>query len=456
MNPAHILVVDDEPDIRSSVQDILEDEGYDVSTASDARSAREARKARKPDLVLMDIWMPDTDGISLLKEWAEEDTDYLVPVIMISGHGTIETAVEATRLGAYDYLEKPLSLSKLLITVEHALEADKLKRENIAWQRRIQPLQEPIGRSNIMQSLREQIQKIAQHDTCVLITGEAGSGKRIAARYLHNNSARKDGPFIEISVATIARENSAMELFGHEKEGRVHFGRLEQANGGTLFLDEINDMDIDTQAKLLGALENRSFMRIGGSTSVKLDVRIIAATHKNLEKEVHDGNFRDDLYYKLNVVPVFIPPLREHVQDIPELINHYVTLYVERDNLPYRSFSVAAQNKLRNYPWPGNVRELENLVQRLLILGTEDEISPEEIESALVNAYTLSEHFISRDIYELPLKQARELFERNYLKYRLQECNNNVTQLASITGMERTNLYRKLRALGIDIKNTQE
>lgn len=453
MNPAHILVVDDEPDICTLVKDILEDEGYDVATASDAKSARNARRHRRPDLVLMDIWMPDVDGISLLKEWSEED-DMLMPVIMISGHGTIETAIEATRLGAWDYLEKPLSLSKLVLTVERALETDKLQKENSSLLRRIQPVSEPIGKSKTMQDLRKQILKVAQHDTCVLITGEAGSGKRVAANYLHNNSARKDGPYVEISVATIARENSAMELFGYEKEDKIHFGRLEQANGGTLFLDEISDMDIDTQAKLLGALETQSFMRVGGNTPVQVNVRIITATHKNLEKEVKAGRFRDDLYYKLNVVPIHIAPLREHVQDIPELINYYITLYVDRDNLPYRTFSVAAQNRLRNYRWPGNVRELENLVQRLLILGVEEEISLEEVEFSLSKPNEATEAILTSDIYDVPFKKAREMFERDYLKYRLQSCGGNVTQLAKLTGMERTNLYRKLRSLGIDIKES--
>lgn len=404
MNPAHILVVDDEPDICTLIKDILEDEGYDVTTASDAKNARNARRQRRPDLVLLDIWMPDVDGISLLKEWAEED-DTLMPVIMISGHGTIETAVEATRLGAWDYLEKPLSLSKLVLTVERALETDKLQKENIGLLRRIQPVTEPIGKSKTMQDLREQITKVAHHDTCVLITGEAGSGKRVAAHYLHNNSTRKDGPYVEISVATIARENSAMELFGYEKDDKIHFGRLEQANGGTLFLDEISDMNIETQAKLLGALENQTFMRVGGNTPVEVNVRIVAATHKNLEKEVKTGHFRDDLYYKLNVVPIHIAPLREHVQDIPEFINYYIALYVDHDNLPYRSFSVAAQNRLRNYRWPGNVRELENLVQRLLILGIEEEISQEEVEFALGQSHEITEAVLTPDIYDVPLKR---------------------------------------------------
>ena len=454
MNPAHILVVDDEPDIRTLIKDILEDEGYDITTASDAKSARNARRQRRPDLILLDIWMPDVDGISLLKEWAEEEEDTLMPVIMISGHGTIETAIEATRLGAWDYLEKPLSLSKLVLTVERALETDKLQKENIGLLRRIQPVTEPIGKSKTMQDLREQITKVAHHDTCVLITGEAGSGKRVAANYLHNNSTRKDGPYVEISVATIARENSAMELFGYEKDDKIHFGRLEQANSGTLFLDEISDMDIETQAKLLGALENKTFMRVGGNTPVEVNVRIVAATHKNLEKEVKAGHFRDDLYYKLNVVPIHIAPLREHVQDIPEFINYYVALYVDRDNLPYRSFSVAAQNRLRNYRWPGNVRELENLVQRLLILGIEEEISQEEVEFALGQSYEITEAVLTPDIYDVPFKKAREMFERDYLKHRLQSCSGNVTQLAKLTGMERTNLYRKLRSLGIDIKES--
>jgi len=452
MTAFHVLVVDDEPDIRVLIREILEDEGYQVSVADNADAARDARRARRPDLVLLDIWMPDTDGISLLKEWSAEG-DLGAPVIMMSGHGTVETAVEATRLGAYDYLEKPLSMAKLLLTVERALEADKLHRENLGLLRQAQPIAEPIGKSKPIQDLRAQVKRIAQHDTCVLISGEPGSGKRLVARYLHACSPRHEGPFVNIGVATIARENSAVELFGTEHGDKVQFGRLEQANGGTLFLDEVGDMDLETQARLLGALETQSFVRVGGSTSVRVDVRVVAATHCDLEQHVRNGRFREDLYYKLNVVPLHVPSLREHREDVPDLLHYYVSLYVDRDNLPYRNFSVAAQNRLRNHSWPGNVRELENLVQRLLILGSDEEIGFDEVEAALGSEAHGVAAPLASSLYDLPLRDARERFEREYLQHQLHACGGSVQKLAKLAGMERTHLYRKLRSLGIDPKH---
>ncbi|MCW8847955.1 MAG: sigma-54 dependent transcriptional regulator, partial [Sedimenticola sp.] len=323
MSAPYILVVDDEPDIRSLVKEILEDEGYDVVMAENGSTARKALRDRRPDLVLLDIWMPDVDGISLLKEWSEGD-GLPCPVIMMSGHGTVETAVEATRLGAYDFLEKPLSLAKLLVTVERALEVDKLQQENIGLRRQTQHVVEPTGKSAVIQRLREQVKRIAQHDTWVLITGEPGTGRETFARYLHSQSVRRDRPFIDVGVSSISKGNSARELFGSEEGGQIHYGALEQARGGTLFLDEVADMDIEAQSQLLGALDGGSFMRVGGSEPVHIDVRIIAATQRNLEDEVQAGNFREDLFYHLNVVPLNIPPLREHREDVPELLNYYV------------------------------------------------------------------------------------------------------------------------------------
>ncbi|HIP52679.1 MAG TPA: sigma-54-dependent Fis family transcriptional regulator, partial [Chromatiales bacterium] len=269
MSAPYILVVDDEPDIRSTVKEILEDEEYVVGTAEDGASARKALRERRPDLILLDIWMPDIDGISLLQEWAEDEGPPC-PVIMMSGHGTVETAVEATRLGAYDFLEKPLSLAKLLLTVERALEADKLQRENLGLRRRAPTVLEPVGHSAVMQRLREQVKRIAQHDTWVLISGEPGSGRATFARYLHSQSARRDRPFVELAVSSIAEGNSARELFGSESQGHIHYGRLEQAMGGALFLDEVADMDMEAQALLLGALDTGEFIRVGGSEPVKI------------------------------------------------------------------------------------------------------------------------------------------------------------------------------------------
>ncbi|MEZ5589656.1 MAG: sigma-54 dependent transcriptional regulator [Gammaproteobacteria bacterium] len=451
MSAAHNLDVDDEPDIRDLVKEILEDEGFEVSTAQNGQEAREARRARRPDLILLDIWMPDIDGVSLLKEWSEGD-HLPCPVVMISGHGTVETAVEATRLGAYDFIEKPLSLNKLLLTVNRALEADKLRRENLGLRRRAQPVTEPIGKSEVMQRLRTQAIRIAQHDTSVLIFGEPGTGKEIFARFLHANSPRRAGPFVDVGVGSIARENSALELFGSEQDDKIHYGRLEQASGGTLFLDELADMDLETQAKLAGALENGSFLRIGGKETVQVDVRIVAATHRDLEREIAEGRFREDLYYQLNVVPIQLPPLHEHIEDVPDLLNYYVNYFVDQEGLSYRRFSMAAQNRLRNYSWPGNIRELKNLVQRLLILGSGEEISQEEVEAAISNTPPSKAQDVSDIPLSLPLREARERFGRSYLLQQFRECDGNVARLAERVGMERTNLYRKLRALGIDPK----
>lgn len=454
MTGSYILVVDDEPDIRTTVREILEDEGYEVAEAENGEAARSARRDRRPDLILLDIWMPDIDGISLLKQWID-DGGLPCPVIMMSGHGTVETAVEATRLGAYDFIEKPLSLAKLLVTVERGLQADKLYRENIGLRSKAISVTEPIGKSATMQSLREQTKRIAQHDTWVLITGEPGSGKETFARYLHTNSHRRDGPFVDVGVGSIAKQNSAVELFGSEEEGRVQYGRLEQANGGTLFLDEVGDMDPATQTQLLSALETGAFLRVGGSSPVQVDVRIVAATQRNLHEDVQTGRFREDLFYHLNVVPIRVPPLRDHREDIPELLSYYVDRFVTQENLPFRHFSVAAQNHLRNHNWPGNIRELKNLIQRLLILGAGEEVSLDEVVNALASCIgepREEEPEATTGSYDLPLREAREQFEKAYLGFQLEKAGGSVGKMAKAVGMERTHLYRKLRALGIEIK----
>jgi len=453
MSQSHILVVDDEPDIRTLVKEILEDEDYSVATAENGATARNALRDRRPDLVLLDIWMPDIDGITLLKEWSEDD-GLPCPVIMMSGHGTVETAVEATRYGAYDFLEKPLSLAKLLLTVERSLEVDKLQQENVGLRRHVQHVVEPVGKSQVMQRLREQVKRVAQHDSWVLITGQAGTGRETFARYLHSQSNRRDGLFVDMGVSAIAKGNSARELFGSEKDERIQYGALEQARGGTLFLDEVADMDLEAQAQLLGALDTGSFLRVGGSEPVEIDVRIIAATKRDLEAEVQDGRFREDLFYHLNVVPLNIPPLQDHQEDVHELLNFYVDHFVQHEKLPYRHFSVGAQNYLRNYGWPGNVRELKNMVQRLLILGAGDEITQDEVELAvsgrqateMVNAGAMFS-------FDQPLRQAREQFEKVYLEYQLEKHKGNVSQTANEVEMERTHLYRKLKSLGIEIKD---
>lgn len=448
MNASSILVVDDEPDIRSLVQEILEDEEYDVQSAADAAQARQALRDRRPDLILLDIWMPDTDGISLLKEWAES-SGLPCPVVMMSGHGSVESAVEATRLGAYDFVEKPLSLAKLLLVVERALEADRLERENRGLRANSEGIDEPVGQSALMQDLRAQARRIAGHNTWVLITGEAGSGKRNFARYLHQNSPRNTRPFVEVAAGSLTGGSAAAELFGSEQDGRVSYGRLEQANHGTLFIDEVADLDMGAQVRLLSALTGQKFHRVGGADPVAVDVRVLAATRTDLEAEVRAGNFREDLYYHLNVVPLRIPPLREHPEDIPELLNFYVERFVSREKLPRRRFSEGALTRLRGHAWPGNVRELKNLVQRLLILGEGEEIGVDEVDAAMGSGTSTAVEARSMP-FDQPLREAREDFERMYLQHQLREAGGSVGELAKLAGMERTHLYRKLKALGID------
>jgi len=456
MTSRHILVVDDEPDIRNLVRDILEDEGYTVITAENGEAARKARRARRPDLILLDIWMEDVDGITLLREWSESG-DLPCPVVMMSGHGTVETAVEATRLGAYDFIEKPISLAKLLLTLERAFESERLQRENIDLRDHVQPVVEPVGKSAIMNQLREQARKIAQHNSWVLISGEAGSGKTTFARYIHDQSLRRDGPFVEIAVGSMSEENSAEELFGHEDGDTVHYGRLEQANGGTLCIGDIADMDLQTQARLLSVLQTHTFKRIRGSEDVEVDLRIIATTHRALDEEVAASRFREDLFYHLNVLPLHMPPLREHEDDVHELLNFYIDYMVTHERLSYRHFSVAAQNRLRSYDWPGNIRELKNLVQRLLILGSGDEIELAEVERAISTQQPAPGASGVQELpYDLPLREAREQFEYNYLMHQLQAVGGSIGKLAKRVGMERTHLYRKLRSLGIDHKKGSE
>lgn len=456
MTGRHILVVDDEPDIRSLVSEILEDEGYQVTTAEGGEAARKARRNRRPDLILLDIWMEDVDGITLLREWSENG-DLPCPVVMMSGHGTVETAVEATRLGAYDFIEKPISLAKLLLTVERAFESDRLQRENVDLRGQAQPVIEPIGKTAVMEQLREQARKIAQHNSWVLIGGESGTGKETFARYIHDQSPRRNGPFVEIAVGSMSADNSAAELFGHEDGENIRYGRLEQANGGTLCIGDIADMDMQTQARLLSVFQTNSFTRLGGSEDVEVDLRVIATTQKKLEEEVAAGRFRDDLFYHLNVVPLQIPPLREHADDVHDLLAFYIDHLVSHERLSYRHFSVAAQNRLRTYAWPGNIRELRNLVQRLLILGSGNEIELEEVEQAINSQPATAAGSGGPTVpYDLPLREAREQFERDYLAHQLREVGGSVGKLSKLVGMERTHLYRKLRALGIDHKKGAE
>lgn len=454
----YILVIDDEPEIRNTVRDILEDEGYEVETAQDGASGRKARQNRRPDLILLDIWMPDVDGITLLKEWSDEEDAASLPIIMMSGHGTVETAVEATRLGAYDFLEKPLSLAKLLLTLNNALKASRLQQENQNLQQAQQvTLSEPTGKSQQLNDVKSNAQRIAEHPMAVLIQGESGAGKKLFARFIHQHSPQREGPFIVVSAGSVASENTNTELFGSEQEGQIHYGRLEQANQGTLFLEEIGEMAESTQSRLMGALEAGSFLRVGGTEPIQPRFRIIASTQKNLADEVAAGRFREDLYFHLNGVPLQVPPLRERPEDVLDLLNFYVDHFNRLHNLPYRSFSMAALNLLRQYRWPGNVLELKNLVQRLLIMGSGDEITQEEVAPILSMQLSTepaaAAGAIDQSHFNLPMKAARERFEYEYLLHHLIDTNGNVTQTAERAGVERTNLYRKLKALNIDPKN---
>lgn len=451
MMAGSILVVDDEPEIRNLVREILEDEGFSVSLAENGTQARDLVKKIDPDLVLLDIWMPDIDGVTILKEWSESG-QLESPVIMMSGHGTVETAVEATRLGAYDFLEKPLSLAKLVLTVKNALETSRLQRENLRLRQYSRPGSDIIGRSEVISELREQLKRIANHNTPVLITGESGTDKESMARFLHSQSNRCSGPFVAVSVSALSANAFTEEMFGSEVSGRINPGFLERAEGGALFLKDIADMDLSAQARLQNAIEKQGFTRAGGTGHVAMDVRIIAATRYRLDERVRDGSFRDDLYFQLSVVPITAPPLRQHYEDVPELLDYYVNYFVEQESLPYRHFSTAAQNRLRRYNWPGNIRELKNLVQRMLILGVTESIELAEVEKAL------GEQPGSRDSddlmnFDLPLREAREKFEKAYLEYQLKQTNGSVSKIAKVVGMERTHLYRKLKSLGIDLKS---
>jgi two-component system nitrogen regulation response regulator NtrX len=447
-----ILIVDDEPDICQTLADILEDEGYQVQTAGSAAAAEEFLRDQMVDLVLLDIWMPGEDGITLLRRWADAGLEQ--PVVMMSGHATIETAVQATKLGAYDFVEKPLSLDKTLLTVAHALEASRLQRENRDLRAQTGWVERPSGDSPAIRQFREQLTRVAAVDSWALLLGEAGSGKEVAARYLHRQSRRAQGPFVDLRAAAIARPNVATELFGNETQGKLIRGRLEVAHGGTLFIDEIADMDLETQARLFSALQEKRIIRVGGSTPVPVDVRVIAGSAHDLSQAVQNGQFRSDLYYRLSVLPLRVPPLAARTADIPVLIEEFVRFYGARDGLPGRRFAPDSMDVLNHYPWPGNIRELQNLVERLLILAEGPEISAAEIEGALGldNRMALANSNFDEDDFGGTLKRARERFERAFLEYHLARNDWNIARTAEIVGLERTHLYRKLKNLSIALK----
>jgi DNA-binding NtrC family response regulator len=452
MTASRILVVDDEADIRGLLREILSEEGYEVDVAADAGQARSSRASQVPDLVLLDIWMPDTDGITLLREWSVTD-GYDCPVVMMSGHGTVETAVEATRLGAFDFVEKPLSLTKLLRTVERALDAGR--RKKLSERATGATLSVPIGKSKVTQALRDQVQHAASSSSPVLLVGELGSGREAYARYLHSLSPRSTKPFSMVVAASLSGDPAAA-LFGRERDGRIEMGAFDQAAGGTLYLNGLEDLSVDAQRALTGAIEQNGYTRVGGRELLPLNVRWISSAQESFELRGSPEPFRRDLLAHLNVITLRVPPLREYAEDVPDLLRFYVDRLVDDQHLPLRRFSVAAQNRLRNYPWPGNVGELKNLVQRVLILGAGEEIRLEEIERELAVKLAVDEPLVKQDLLALPLREAREQFERAYLQQQLLLCNGKVGQLAKRVGMERTHLYRKLRALGVDFRQLGE
>jgi two-component system, NtrC family, nitrogen regulation response regulator NtrX len=438
---ARILVVDDEANIRALIDEILSEEGYEVTTAANAAEARAARKGGEFDLILLDIWMPDTDGISLLKEWSESGTPGTV--VMMSGHGTVDTAVEATRLGAVDFIEKPVSLAKLLRTVERALTVRKSKelRRGLAVQSAA-----PAGKSQAIRALREQIARVAQHNAHTLFTGEAGSGRELFARYLASQIQAR-GVFVAVMGSDLSDDKAQRELLGDGTEP----GAFERAADGILFIQELGEIGATAQRILLGALEQGSYRATGRAVDRPFNCRVLSSAFPGFERS---DALRPELLSHLSVVVIRVPPLREYPEDVPELLRHHVELLVDTEGLPFRRFSVAAQNRLRNYPWPHNVRELRNMVKRLLILGGPEEISLSEVEAQLVTDTTDREPLVKQDLLAMPLREAREHFERAYLQQQLLLCGGKVGQLAKRVGMERTHLYRKLRSLGVDFRQS--
>ncbi|HTT04896.1 MAG TPA: sigma-54 dependent transcriptional regulator [Steroidobacteraceae bacterium] len=452
MNSGKILVVDDEADIRRLLQEILTEEGYEVEVAADGGQARSARARVQPDLVLLDIWMPDIDGISLLREWSADSLDGC-PVVMMSGHGTVETAVEATRLGAVDYIEKPVSLAKLLRVVQRALEARTRSQPGKFVGVAPPSSAAPVGRSRAIAQLRAELTRLAVSSAPLLLLGESGTDREQLARFVHQSSPLAGGPFIMLDARTLREETTAVTLLGVD---RSNPGLLEQAHGGTLFLGDIEDLSPAAQRLLSGVLENGSFVRTGDSEVVPLRARIIASARPGITNRVLSEDFRRDLYAQLSVLLVRVPALREYAEDVPELLRYHVDQLTEHAGLRFRRFSVAAQNRLRHYPWPDNIRELRNLTRRFLLNEGTEEIGLEEVERELSSQTPVGEPLVKHDLLALPLREAREQFERAYLQQQLQLCNGKVGLLAKRVDMERTHLYRKLRSLGIDIGHGAE
>jgi len=441
-----VLVVDDEEGIRESLSGIFEDEGCAILTSNSGEEALELLKEQSPDLVLLDIWLPGIDGIKTLEEIKALKPD--LPVIMISGHGNIELAVKATRIGAYDFLEKPLSLERVLLVAKRAFERRTLEMENKALKKDLTKKYRLIGNSPKMKLLKEQINMAAQSNSRVLIMGESGSGKELVARLLHENSKSAGKPFIEVNCAAIPQELIESELFGHEKGSftgafESKKGKFELADGGTLFLDEVGDMSPSAQSKVLRIIETQEFQRVGGSKNIKVDVRIIAATNKDLKEEVKKGNFREDLLYRLNVIPIVVPPLRERKEDIPLLVEHFLESFAAEYGKKPKKIAPEALKMLEAHDWPGNIRELRNVIERLVIMTPSDTITSKN----LVIAEPTRQDYLSYKI----LKEARDAFEKDFITKRLEENNWNISKTAEILQVERSNLHKKIKAYDIKV-----
>ena len=444
-----ILVVDDEPGVRSSLGAVLRDEGLDVETAASGEECLD-RAARTPyDVIVLDVWLPGVDGLVTLQRLRERKVD--AQVVMISGHGNIESAVRAIKMGAFDFVEKPLSLEKTVLVVRNALRQRDLEAENRALRARVDRQHVMVGESFAMRQLREQVETAAPTNGRVLIYGDNGTGKELVARTIHQLSRRRNGPFIEVNCAAIPEELIESELFGHQKgafTGAVidKPGRFEQANAGTIFLDEIADMSLKTQAKVLRVLQEQVMERVGGTQRIRVDVRVLAATNKDLPGEIRAGRFREDLYFRLNVIPIFVPPLHDRQDDIPLLAEHFMALMAAEYGRRPKRLAPEAIGRLQQYAWPGNVRELRNVIERLMIMVRGDTITAQDL--AFLGHDDLHERAAAVEP-SLPLSEARERFERDYILQALAAQNGNMSRTAEMLGVERSNLYKKMKAFGI-------
>ncbi len=454
-----VLIVDDEVDIRELISGVLEDEGYDTRVAADSDAALNVINERKPSLVLLDVWLRGSrlDGLELLTEIKKIDPR--LPVIVISGHGNIDTAVAAISQGAVDFIEKPFEARHLMHLVARATETDRLRRENEILKARVGFADELTGNSPAVNSVRATLKRIAGTGSRLLISGPAGVGKEVAARLMHNWSNRADAPFVTISAARLSPESVEEELFGTEKNGSVDkIGLLEEAHGGTLFIDEVADMPLDTQGKILRILTEQSFVRVGGSQKINVDVRVVSATSRNLEEEIVEKRFREDLFYRLNVVPVELPPLNRRREDIPTLVEHYTARFAHDQRLNSPDISEEAMAALQACDWPGNVRQLRNVIERTIILAPKDNFERIEIETLppeiLGNSADMDQGVVS--LMGSPLREARESFEREYLKVQIRRFSGNITKTANFIGMERSALHRKLKILGLAARKKKE